>query len=129
MCLIKRLADLALQRSFYKLSTPLDPPLHYPNQTQNVLEALPFPLLDQSSKKVILRSLFTPELDEKNWIIRYLGMANRNEELLKSILKTENYQVFTKYSQYAKLLETFREEQPKDLKAFKIPGTVSLLGN
>ncbi|CAB4030614.1 arachidonate 5-lipoxygenase-like, partial [Paramuricea clavata] len=122
MCPAKRLFNLVEQNIFYKLTTPLSEPLIYLNETTNLFEAVPFPLLNQPSSKVVLRSVLSPTLDEQGWVIRYLGMAQRNTKLVEKTMEPENLQPFTKYSDHGQLLKSYREEQSKPIIAFKIPG-------
>ncbi len=123
MCPLARHIRLIEQKNFYKLTTPPKQPLAYPNETTNLLEAVRFPLLNQPFINVVLRSALLPELDEQKWVIRYLAMAQRNKVLAKKI---GNGQTFTKYSDYAQLLKSYREEQPKSIISFQIPGVVSI---
>jgi hypothetical protein len=122
-CSSKRHAKLAEQNNFYKLTTPPSEPLAYPNQTTNFLEAVTFPLLNQPSIKLLLRSASVPELAELQWMIRYLSISQRNQLLVKT---TENLQPFTTYSEYAQLLKAFRDEQSKTIASFPLPGTVRM---
>ena len=125
-CRLRRRVDLGLENLFYKLTTPSDKPLAYPNETSNVLKAVPFPLLNQPTERLILRSALVPRLEETGWLIHYLGMAVRNRQLVKKTLENPNSKPFKKYSDYAQLLKSYRAEQSKDLISFKIPGVVSI---
>ncbi|XP_028401888.1 arachidonate 5-lipoxygenase-like [Dendronephthya gigantea] len=116
-CAPKRKINLGLQKRFYKLTKPLDEPLSYPNQTKNLLEAVPFPLLDQPSVNVLLRSITSS--DESGWVIRYLGMAKRNEKMAEETKKT--LPEFTTYSDYDKLFKEYLKVQPQPLVSLKIP--------
>jgi hypothetical protein len=127
ICPAKRLLKLVEQNIFYKLTTPLSEPLIYLNETTNLFEAVPFPLLNQPSSKVVLRSVLSPTLDEQKWVIRYLGMAQRNTKLVEKTMEPENLQPFTKYSDHGQLLKSYREEQSKPIISFKIPGLVTML--
>ena len=129
LCPIVRHLGLNEQKKFYKLTTPPTEPLAYPNQTTNLLQAVPFPLLNQPSAKVVLRSALRPDLDEQSWLIRYLSMVQRNKNLVKKTLKSRNYQPFTNYLDYAELLKSFRDEQSKSIVSFTLPGTVSNFAN
>ena len=123
-CSIVRQAKLAVQNDFYKLTTPPSKPLAYPNQTTNLLEAVPFPLLNQPSVNVLLRSALVPELGELEWLIRYIGMAQRNKGLVKNAIESGNRQPFTTYSDYAQLLKNIRDEQPRSIVSVTVPATV-----
>ena len=126
MCSLQRRIDLNLENLFYKLTTPSDKPLAYPKETSNVLKAVSFPLLNQPTDKLLLRSALKPRLREAGWLIHYLGMTRRNRELIKKTLENPNIQPFTNYSNYAQLLKSYREEQSKDLVSIKIPGVVRI---
>ena len=124
MCPLRRAVDLAIEKGFYKLTTPLEKPLAYPNETTNLLEAVPFPLLNQPSEKVLVRSALKLRLQETQWLIRYVGSLARNNQLVKNTLENPNTKPFTDYSDYTQLLKSYREEQSKDLVSIKIPGVV-----
>ena len=124
LCPTERRLGLNEQREFYKLTTPPSQPLAYPNQTTNLLGVVPFPLLNQSSSKVVLRSAIRSDLAEKSWLIRYLAMSKRNKVLVKKTLESGKNQPFTNYLDYAQLLKGFRDEQPKTIHLFKLPGMV-----
>ena len=123
-CSIVRQVKLAVQNDFYKLTTPPRKPLAYPNQTTNLLQAVPFPLLNQPSVNVLLRSALVPELAELEWLIRYVGMAQRNKVLVKKTIEFGNRKPFTTYLDYAQLLKNIRKKQPKGIVSITIPGTV-----
>ena len=123
-CPILRHALLLKQKLFYKLTTPPSKPLAYPSQTTNILEAVPFPLLNQHPITLLLRSLLLPGLGEQKWLPRFLGSAVRNQGLAKKTIQAGK--TFTKYSDYAQLLRSYRAEQPKSLISFKFPGLVSI---
>ena len=124
MCPLQRHADLVLENLFYKLTTPPENPLEYPAETSNILEAVPFPLLNQPSEKVLLRSALQPRLNETEWLIRYIGMSTRNGALAKKTVENPDIKPFTDYADYAQLLKSFRDEQSKDLISLQIPGVV-----
>ena len=128
-CSIARRVKLVAQNSFYKLTTPPRKPLAYPNQTTNLLEAVPFPLLNQPSVNVLLRSALVPELGELEWLIRYIGMLQRNRDLVKNATESGNRQPFTTYSDYAQLLKNIRDEQSKSIVSVTVPATVRNFNN
>ena len=128
LCPTARHLVLNEEKEFYKLTTPPSQPLAYLNQTTNIFEVLPFPLLNQSSLKVVLRSGLESDLAEQSWLIRYLGMIRRNKVLVKNVKKAlifEKNQPFTNYLDYAQLLKRFRDEQSKTIVSLELPGTVS----
>jgi hypothetical protein len=125
MCPVARFFNLVEQNIFYKLTTPVSEPLIYPSETTDLFKAVPFPLLNQPSHNVVLRSVLTPNLHEQGWVTRYLGMVIRNKILVGKTLDPKNLQPFTKYSDYAHLLKSHREEQSKPIISIKIPGLVS----
>jgi hypothetical protein len=125
LCPISRQRGLTEQKKFYELTTPPSKPLAYPDQTKNLLEAVPFPLLNQSLAKLVSRSALRPDLSEQNWLILLLSTNERIRVLAKKTLESENLQPFTNYSDYAQLLKRFRDEQSKSIRSFKLPGTVS----
>ncbi len=122
MCPLARHVSLVEQKEFYKLTRPRSEP----SQTNSLLEAVPFPLLNQPPLNVVLRSILLPDLDEQGWVIRYLGMNQRNAGLVVKTMESGNGQPFTKYSDYAQLLESYRAEQSKSLISFQVPGLVSI---
>ena len=73
---------------------------------------------------MVLRSISRPKLDEKEWVIRYLGMAQKNQKFTEE--KKKELQPFTEYSDYALLLKSYRDEQSKNILNFQIPGTVRI---
>jgi hypothetical protein len=127
LCPLKRRLHLWEQNWFYKLTTPRRNPLAYPNQTKNLMEAVPFPLLNRGSVAIIIRSAFKSELSERGWLIRYLGMASRNRNLAKKSSESN----CTTYANYAQLLTRFRNKESKSLieASFKLPFLVSKLLN
>ncbi len=95
-CPILRHALLLKQKLFYKLTTPPSKPLAYPSQTTNILEAVPFPLLNQHPITLLLRSLLLPGLGEQKWLPRFLGSTVRNQGLAKknNTSRKNVYEVF-----------------------------------
>lgn len=120
MCPLARRSSLKLQQKFYILTKPPNPPKQFPNQSTNLAECVSYPLLNQSTSKVVARSLTNPELYESKWLLNYVSMTVRNR-ILSAVIRSKNPQYKTN-DDYSNLLKTFRSSQTKGVVPLRLPG-------
>lgn len=117
-CKALRKTRLELQQKFYRLTSPQEHLKKYPSETTNVLEAVAFPLLNQTSAKVVARSVLSPTLHETDWVLHYIGMSLKNKLISSKSLTPGFLKAFTSYSDFANLLDVYRERQQDPLLGF-----------
>ena len=110
-CHLLRKTRLAKEEKFYRLTSPPENPKIYPSETTNIHEAVVFPLLNKTSAVLIIKSVLSPTLKERGWVLRYLGMGLRNKLISYKSLTPGHLVAFTNYSDYGDLLKFYRDKQ------------------
>ena len=112
--IVKIVAKLLL----FKLTSPSKDPPEFPTKTNNLIEALATPVLNQPSALVVLNSLIEgfKTYDIKTpftltWPFLWLGNALRNKQLASQYLAPGHVPNLTTYEGYATFLDQYREKQ------------------
>jgi hypothetical protein len=96
----------------------LENPPEFPTETNNLIEAVAAPLLNQPSALVVVNGLIEgfKTYNIKNpftltWPFLWLGNALRNKQLSLQYLAPGNVPNLTTYDEYAAFLDEYREKQ------------------
>ena len=112
------IAKIVIRLLKYKLTSPLKNPPEFPTETNNLIEAVAAPLLNQPSALVVVNSLIEgfKTYNIRNpftltWPFLWLGNALRNKQLSLQYLAPGNVPNLTTYDGYAAFLDEYREKQ------------------
>ena len=112
--IVKIVAKLLL----FKLTSPSEQPPEFPTKTNNLIEALATPVLNQPPGLVIVSSLIDglKTYDIKTpftvtWPFLWLGNAIRNKQMASQYLAPGCIPNLTTYDGYATFLDKYREKQ------------------
>ena len=117
-CFQLSLKDIAIRQFKYKLTAPLENPPEFPNETDNLFEAIAAPLLNQPAALVVANSLVQGFKDynvktplKLTWPFLWLGNALRNQRMPLEYLAPGHVPNLETYDGYAAFLEEYRERQ------------------
>ncbi|CAB4021080.1 arachidonate 5-lipoxygenase-like, partial [Paramuricea clavata] len=117
-CFNLTIAKIVVRLLKYKLTSPLENPPEFPTETNNLIEAIAAPVLNQPSALVVVNSLIEglKTYNIKNpftltWPFLWLGNALRNKQLSLQYLAPGNVPNLTTYDGYAAFLDEYREKQ------------------
>ena len=112
------IAKIVIRLLKYKLTSPLENPPEFPTETNNLIEAVAAPVLNQPSALVVVNSLIEgfKTYNIRNpftltWPFLWLGNALRNKQLSLQYLAPGNVPNLTTYDGYAAFLDEYREKQ------------------
>lgn len=109
---------IALRLMKYKLTSPLENPPEFPTETNNLIEAIAAPVLNQKSSLVVVNSLINGLKDyniktplKLTWPFLWLGNSIRNKQLATSYLIPGSQPNLTTYNGYADFFDEYRGKQ------------------
>ena len=112
------IAKIVIRLLKFKLTSPLENPPEFPTETNNLIEAVAAPVLNQPSALVVVNSLIEgfKTYNIRNpftltWPFLWLGNALRNKQLSLQYLAPGNVPNLTTYDGYAAFLDEYREKQ------------------
>ena len=102
----------------YKLTSPLENPPEFPTETNNLVEALAAPVLNQPSSLVVASSLingfkdYNPKkLLQLTWPFLWFGNAQRNKVFPLQYLSPGSTPNLNTSDEYAALMDEYRKKQ------------------
>ena len=117
-CFQLSLKDIAIRQFKYKLTAPSENPPEFPTETDNLIEAIAAPVLDQPAALVVANSLVQGFKDynvktplKLTWPFLWLGNSLRNQRMSLEYLAPGHVPDLKTYDDYAAFFEEYRERQ------------------